>query len=62
MVVHPGNYIRLYTGVHITKAFVDTVEETVSVVVEVLDQKLQESIKDSPEFREWKASHPTAES
>jgi hypothetical protein len=50
--IHPGRYLRLWSGVPITNEFVESVEETVTVVNEVLENKIHESIKNSPEFQE----------
>jgi len=54
--VHPGRYLRLWSGVPLTNEFVESVEETVGVVNEVLENKLHESIRNSPEFQEMTRS------
>ena len=54
--VHPGRYVRLWSGVPLTNDFVESVEETVGVVTEALENKLHETIRQSPEFQEWARS------
>jgi hypothetical protein len=54
--IHPGRYVRLWSGMPITNEFVESVEETVSVVNEILEAKLHETMKNSAEFQEWTRS------
>lgn len=49
--VHPGRNLRLWSGVQISKEYLDSVEETVQIVFDVLYGKLIALIKDDPEFK-----------
>jgi hypothetical protein len=44
--VHAGRNLRLWSGIGPTKEYLDTVEETVQVVFDILYQKLIDLIKD----------------
>lgn len=43
--LHPGRYLRLFTGVKVTKDFLDTCYETVNTVQDLLFDKLVDSIR-----------------
>jgi hypothetical protein len=50
--VHPGRYVRLWSGVPLTNEYVKTVEETVALVIKILDNKVHESIKKRSAYQE----------
>jgi hypothetical protein len=49
--VHPGRYLRLWSGVEVGKEYVDPVEEIVQIVYDHLHGRLITLIKNAPEFK-----------
>jgi hypothetical protein len=52
--IHPGRHIRLWSGVKITKKYLESVEETVATVYDYLYDKLIALIESGPEFQKFK--------
>jgi hypothetical protein len=49
--VHPGRYLRLWSGVKVGKEYVDSVEEIVQIVYDHLYDKLITLIEKDPAFK-----------
>jgi hypothetical protein len=49
--IHPGRYVRLWSGLKVTKEYLDTVEETVQVIYDLLYDWLITLIRSDPEFK-----------
>jgi hypothetical protein len=49
--VHPGRHLRLWSGVKLTKDYLESVEEIVQIVYDHLYGRLITLIKNDPEFK-----------
>lgn len=51
--IHPGRYLRLWSGIEVTKGYLDSVEETVKVVYDHLNNQLESMITSDPDFKKF---------
>ena len=49
--IHPGRYVRLWSGVKVTMEYLDSVEERVQIVYDLLYDRLTTVIRNHPEFK-----------
>ena len=51
--IHPGRYLRLWSGVEVSNEYLDSIEETVKIVYDHLYEQLITMITSDPDFRKF---------
>jgi len=51
--IHPGRYLRLWSGVEVSKEYLDSIEETVKIVYDHLYEQLITMITSDPDFKKF---------
>jgi hypothetical protein len=51
--IHPGRYLRLWSGVQVSKEYLDSIEETVKIVYDHLYEQLITMITGDPDFKKF---------